>query len=144
MLLSIKAQLILEIWQFIYIHIYIYEWKCETTEELCVAMILQGSFCSCLQPVRGPANERPCYIVTLSLTGWAHTQNDPCTTGSPASSSFVPHSDVTSESHKNILIILQSTSITIWMKNLSLQSPYEWKILAMKYLVFKILNLWPL
>ena len=25
-----------------------------------------------------PANERWCYIVMLSLIGWAHTQNDPC------------------------------------------------------------------
>ena len=25
-----------------------------------------------------PANERWCYIVTSSLIGWAHTQNDPC------------------------------------------------------------------
>ena len=25
-----------------------------------------------------PANERWCYIVTLSLFGWVHTQNDPC------------------------------------------------------------------
>ena len=25
-----------------------------------------------------PANERRCYIVTSSLIGWAHTQNDPC------------------------------------------------------------------
>ena len=25
-----------------------------------------------------PANERWCYIVTLALIGWTHTQNDPC------------------------------------------------------------------
>ena len=25
-----------------------------------------------------PANERRCYIVTSSLIGWVHTQNDPC------------------------------------------------------------------
>ena len=25
-----------------------------------------------------PTNERQCYIVTSSLIGWAHTQNDPC------------------------------------------------------------------
>ena len=25
-----------------------------------------------------PANERQCYIVMLSLIGWAHTQSDPC------------------------------------------------------------------
>ena len=25
-----------------------------------------------------PANERKCYNVTLSLIGWAHTQNEPC------------------------------------------------------------------
>ena len=32
----------------------------------------QGSFCECTQPMRR------CYIVTSSLIGWAHTQNDPC------------------------------------------------------------------
>ena len=26
-----------------------------------------------------PANKRRCYIVTSSLIGWAHSQNDPCT-----------------------------------------------------------------
>ena len=26
-----------------------------------------------------PASERRCYIVTSSLIGWVHTQNDPCT-----------------------------------------------------------------
>ena len=28
-----------------------------------------------------PANEWRCYIVKSSLTGWAHTQNDPCNIG---------------------------------------------------------------
>ena len=28
-----------------------------------------------------PANERWRYIVTLSLIGWVHTQNDPCVVG---------------------------------------------------------------
>ena len=31
----------------------------------------QGSFCECTQPMRH-------YIVTSSLNGWMHTQNDPC------------------------------------------------------------------
>ena len=26
----------------------------------------------------GSANERRCYIVTSSLSDWAHSQNDPC------------------------------------------------------------------
>ena len=30
----------------------------------------QGSFCICVKPME------QCYIVTLSLTGWGHTQND--------------------------------------------------------------------
>ena len=31
----------------------------------------QGSFCECTQPMRR-------YIVTSSLNGWMHAQNDPC------------------------------------------------------------------
>ena len=30
-----------------------------------------------------PANERRCYNVTLSLIGWAHSQNDPCSGMNP-------------------------------------------------------------
>ena len=35
--------------------------------------LLQGSFCVCTH-----ANERWLYIVTSSLIGWVHKQNDPC------------------------------------------------------------------
>ena len=35
-----------------------------------------------------PANERQCYIVTLSLIGWAQTLNDPCCLKQSCESSF--------------------------------------------------------
>ena len=47
-----------------------------------VIYVLPQSMQCCMQYLgiifrRGPANERRCYIVTLSLIGWAHAQNDP-------------------------------------------------------------------
>ena len=35
---------------------------------------LYAGVISCMNP----ANEQCCYIITSSLIGWAHTQNDPC------------------------------------------------------------------
>ena len=42
---------------------------CETTQRCAITGIILGM---------GLANERRCYIVMLSLIGWAHTQHDPC------------------------------------------------------------------
>ena len=44
------------------------------------AMAKFGSHCYRVIMCMRPANERRRYIVTSSLIGWVHTQNDPCHT----------------------------------------------------------------